>query len=1021
MSENKLFKLTGQATQKIPDTVQTVPAITETQCVDTVITTVIPASVTSLDVLTTPVQNAGQFNANISPTQTSRIVDTGNGGFAITDFIFQYTNPTIESTTTTVCTTTTEPAYDRVIQHGDVVVDAPIHGWNGSALSGEKISSDGEFTFYVPSPTVGAVVGMNQFQGFDNFGYQDIDFGFVFTRGNVSILENGVHRKSVGAGYSETDSFTIRRVNGVVTYLKNDLLIYRSLVSSNELLYLDASLYLSDDTILNAEFQPLTADLTTSHKYGLPANGADYSVIQFNSSSAMGIAYYSVNDAVIVPHQTFDSTSTFTELRTSILGVESFDSTSSFSAEGDTGNQSVSVMEPLGGYASEHSGGVSVNAFTALDGQGYEGLISISLGIASSSMVPLTSQARVLTGGIATAQLQTMAGFKSTAADHLYSESINEMVDLRGIAGVFPAQKVGAAKLYDTLTQAQGSSILLPTGRHLLTAAHVVQDWADLNAVRVDFITDDGVTLPSYSPYRVTMHPDFDPTLVSGHPDFGKNDLAIVELTQFVDPIVKRHGIYAGADEADKIYDRTSYSPRVNPNSGSLTGTEGWDLTHNKIDAGDAYFLFSDFDSGLAETNVIGSTGLSNEGGVSSGDSGSAILVDDIIYGILATTTSFVGKDVTNSPDGSYGELISDVRVSSYTNWIIANSVTTTPYHQPNPFIPDDFSIARAANCIVDVEMPEFELEVRASPVALTGVTIPLFDLEVESVSGSVAELEIFDLEIEAEAELLILTVADLELFGLDVEATAIPGSYATADFEFPIELEVEAYTGAVVDLELIEFDAEAQGTSTAVAKVDIELFELVTDIAVEQAAAVSVVDIEIFDLETFYGSLDALMFDLDIEASGATLVATSSQRTYAVNTSLAELTEYTNYPFHNIVNLEGKQYGVLADGLYLLEGVNDNGKNIDAVFKTADMDFDTAKHKRVPYAYLDTTDATMIKPFAETTEVGQFSSNFKERRTRLARGARGRYWSFEVSNVNGEPLDLRSLELFTNTVRRKV
>jgi hypothetical protein len=106
---------------------------------------------------------------------------------------------------------------------------------------------------------------------------------------------------------------------------------------------------------------------------------------------------------------------------------------------------------------------------------------------------------------------------------------------------------------------------------------------------------------------------------------------------------------------------------------------------------------------------------------------------------------------------------------------------------------------------------------------------------------------------------------------------------------------------------------------------------------------------------------------------------------------------------------------------VYLLEGSDDDGTAIDAELKTADMDFGTARHKRVPYAYLDTTDTTEIEPFSEERAIGKYTSSFNGRRTRMARGARGRFWAFKIRNKNGAPLDLRSLELYPHTVGRKV
>jgi len=141
----------------------------------------------------------------------------------------------------------------------------------------------------------------------------------------------------------------------------------------------------------------------------------------------------------------------------------------------------------------------------------------------------------------------------------------------------------------------------------------------------------------------------------------------------------------------------------------------------------------------------------------------------------------------------------------------------------------------------------------------------------------------------------------------------------------------------------------------------------------------------------------------------------------YAVNISNAETTRYLNYNFDSIVRLVGQYYGVRADGLYLLEGSDDNGTPIDAKIKTKDIDFGTSRHKRVPYMYLDTESQTKVTTEVEGKSVASYNSGFGGRRTQLAKGPKGRYWAFEVTNINGDAMILGSLEAHAEVLRRKV
>jgi len=141
----------------------------------------------------------------------------------------------------------------------------------------------------------------------------------------------------------------------------------------------------------------------------------------------------------------------------------------------------------------------------------------------------------------------------------------------------------------------------------------------------------------------------------------------------------------------------------------------------------------------------------------------------------------------------------------------------------------------------------------------------------------------------------------------------------------------------------------------------------------------------------------------------------------YVMNLVTEETTRYTQYDFMYIVRLMGQYYGVKNDGLYLLEGASDNGSPINAKVRTKDMSLGTQSLKRVPYIYLDTEDALNTTTIVEGQTVSTYSSSFGGRRTRLARGPKGKYWAFEVSNVDGGPMRLSGLSPVVEKLKRKI
>ena len=150
-------------------------------------------------------------------------------------------------------------------------------------------------------------------------------------------------------------------------------------------------------------------------------------------------------------------------------------------------------------------------------------------------------------------------------------------------------------------------------------------------------------------------------------------------------------------------------------------------------------------------------------------------------------------------------------------------------------------------------------------------------------------------------------------------------------------------------------------------------------------------------------------------------VLAVNNVIAYAVNIASNETTIYTPYDFDSILRMFNKYYGVKSTGLYLLEGTDDNGVNIDVKIKTSMMDFETNLHKRVPYMYMDSDNGTLITPFVDDVAGGQHASAFAGRRTKLERGSSGRFWGFEVVNVAGNAFKLGSLEAYAQTLSRKV
>ena len=255
---------------------------------------------------------------------------------------------------------------------------------------------------------------------------------------------------------------------------------------------------------------------------------------------------------------------------------------------------------------------------------------------------------------------------------------------------------------------ALGSGSLLSTGRHILTAAHVVDAGGGqpVPAAQVS-VTFDLATGPVTIPAsQIFINPLYSGALnVVG-------DIAIIELATTAPIEADRYEIYRGADEVGKTFELVGYGlygTGVLPQQGNdglkrhgyntYESTGG--LFNPRLQAlnlpgfnvmGDSLLVY-DFDNGTAENDAFGrlynikNTGLGQlEVGAAPGDSGgpnfiigadgkrriatvvSGGFTSATLQAVLANPGAPI--DPTGATDASFGDFGFDTRVSAYASWI---------------------------------------------------------------------------------------------------------------------------------------------------------------------------------------------------------------------------------------------------------------------------------------------------------------------------------------------------------------
>jgi len=143
------------------------------------------------------------------------------------------------------------PALPAVASTPQQIIYSPVNGWGGGGNSEAVLDGDLHVVFQVTC--LGAVcVGLRSVED-KNYVPVAVDYALLiqFTAGVLTfvVLESGRAQGSP-TNCAAGDTWEIRRVNGAVTYLRNNSVVHTSTVSSEAPLLATACLYTSGDAVL---------------------------------------------------------------------------------------------------------------------------------------------------------------------------------------------------------------------------------------------------------------------------------------------------------------------------------------------------------------------------------------------------------------------------------------------------------------------------------------------------------------------------------------------------------------------------------------------------------------------------------------------------------------------------------------------------------------------------------------------------------------------------------------------------
>lgn len=185
-----------------------------------------------------------------------------------------------------------------------------------------------------------------------------------------------------------------------------------------------------------------------------------------------------------------------------------------------------------------------------------------------------------------------------------------------------------------------------------------------------------------------------------------------------------------------------------------------------------------------------------------------------------------------------------------------------------------------------------------------------------------------------------------------------------------------------------------------------------------------------LFDIGLGHG-IGLFHLPIPLQAGFGYIIPISTYRGVAMNISNQAISTYSNFRFNSLAYFDGKYFGANENGIYVLGGDTDNGMRIQSKLKTGPLNFGDAIIKNLRNIWLTyrSDGHLMLVILVDEDEdhpvdVGQtqlVSDEILEERLKVARGARGRFYTIELQNVSGADFDLDSLSFVVEAIRRKV
>ena len=145
-----------------------------------------------------------------------------------------------------------------------------------------------------------------------------------------------------------------------------------------------------------------------------------------------------------------------------------------------------------------------------------------------------------------------------------------------------------------------------------------------------------------------------------------------------------------------------------------------------------------------------------------------------------------------------------------------------------------------------------------------------------------------------------------------------------------------------------------------------------------------------------------------------------SDKLTLSINLSNMAVVQWCDYDFNSFCQIGENYYGSNENGIFLLDGDDDNGTNIDAFFELVLSDFGISNMKRIRSIYVGgeanggLTLALKDDENNSRTYVLNLTSGNKQSsgKVNVGRDGQGRYWQTRIDNIGGAYFAIDAIEV---------